>query len=270
MKQFHLTNLILASSLVVAVASSAHAQILHDHLSCYKIKDGKVLGDDGKKLEVDFNLSALQDPEFPQEPNCSLKVKAKKLCIPVSKAVDSTNGTPIELNGAGLANSFLCYKAKCERDSDVDPPLPNSFTITDQFAARGLNRQQLKVSEVCAPATTRVCPAGTAVINDFCAALTQNVGESCTTACDDVGLVCDAARLNDVLGAGAPSRDACGDAFKGLGIGGKVNDRVCDGSVGDIGCSVFAEDIYRCINGETTCEATNFSGQRMCACIDPP
>ncbi len=178
----------LASLAVVAALLAptvGDAQQLHDHLKCYKIKDVKVLGDDGKPIEGLVDLTALQDPPFSFEPGCKLKVKAKEFCIPVAKIAKEFNGPATGVEGHDILDDFICYKLKCPKPDDGGVLPPESLLVIDQFARREVRK--FKTAKLCAPAVKIVEPTTTSTSTTTTTSTTAT-----TTLCvpDCAGKVC--------------------------------------------------------------------------------
>jgi hypothetical protein len=75
----------LAISLWLSTVASAQT---FDHLKCYKMKDPH-------NFTAVANLTPFQNPPFPVEPGCKIKVKGLEFCIPVTKTlVPGTSNAP--------------------------------------------------------------------------------------------------------------------------------------------------------------------------------
>ncbi|MFQ5478669.1 MAG: Kazal-type serine protease inhibitor domain-containing protein [Candidatus Binatia bacterium] len=113
----------------------------YDHLKCFKIKDRRRLG-------ALADLYPLQNPPFPVDKGCRLKLAAREFCIPVHKELGpslSADIAAVDLTGQDLVNDFLCYRLKCPRT-----PLPNGWPVVDQFGRRIV--KGFKPLRLCAPA----------------------------------------------------------------------------------------------------------------------
>src|SRR5437016_12750764 len=86
----------------LALAGSAGAQPVADHLKCYQVRDPR------PKASYTADLQGLAP-----EPGCTIKVPGKLLCVETTK----TNVQPPPAGGApgNPAGRFVCYNVKCPR-----------------------------------------------------------------------------------------------------------------------------------------------------------
>ncbi len=172
--------MLLAALVQVSLPAAARAQVLHDHLKCYKIKDAT-------KFIATARLSALQS-EFGVE-DCQLKGKARLLCAPVNKVVtsfdDRSKGQFGQLSFAGpeLSLDRICYKLKCPV-TVIDP-----LEVTDQFGTRKVGK--FKAVLLCTPAqkgalptTTTSSTTTTTAVADLCAGVICSASDPC----HDIGI----------------------------------------------------------------------------------
>ncbi len=170
----------LASFAAVAVLfapTAGDAQQLLDHLKCYKIKDVKVVGDDGRQIEGLVDLTALQDPPFSFEPGCALKVKAKEFCIPVAKTPKQFNVPGTGVEGHDILDDFLCYKLRCPAPDDGGALPPDSLLVIDQFARREVRK--FKTVKLCAPAVKIVDTTTTSTTTSTTSSTTTTLRSLC-------------------------------------------------------------------------------------------
>ena len=129
---------VLAVSLSLSTVASAQT---FDHLKCYKMKDPH-------NFTAVANLTPFQNPPFPLEPGCKIKVKGTEFCIPVDKAlVPGTSTAPsAPVVGQPLQNDYICYVMRCPRPTTAIP----SVLVSDQFGSRTL--QKFVAHRICTPA----------------------------------------------------------------------------------------------------------------------
>lgn len=127
----------LALAATIGAATPSAAQ-LYDHLECFKMKDAI-------SQRVQISVTPLDTAVFPITAACTVKTKARELCVPTEKTLQSYDGPAEPIAGDNLTNGFVCYTLKCDK-SDID-----DTEFTDQFGTRTL----LKFGEkkICAPAT---------------------------------------------------------------------------------------------------------------------
>ncbi|MFQ5478204.1 MAG: hypothetical protein ACE5E4_06265 [Candidatus Binatia bacterium] len=156
MKRISLTMLLVAVMLAFPVRE-ANAQLLFDHLKCYKVKDNA-------KFVAEATLTALQAQFGVQD--CAIKGRAKMFCVPADKQVtkfsDRTKPplTPASFPGQELSDDRICYRLKCPKVA-IQPE-----TVTDQFGTRDV--EKFKPMMLCTPAykgapatTTTTAPPAT-------------------------------------------------------------------------------------------------------------
>jgi len=119
---------VLITALTLAIP--AGAQPVPDHLECYKIKDP------APHVSYTADLGGLA-----AEPGCTIRVPAKMVCVPATKA--GVTPTPPEGGGTGTPNAYGCYKIKCPRTT-----LP-TIPLDDQFGSRSVTPSAAKL--LCAP-----------------------------------------------------------------------------------------------------------------------
>jgi hypothetical protein len=117
----------------------AAAQTPADHLQCHKVTDSS------KFKFADVTLIALET-SFQVPAGCTVKGKAKEICIPTSKAVIETDAPvpPFVPVVDPAAASYVCYKLKCPKQEVVDT------LVTDQFGVRDLQKIK-KAGKLCVP-----------------------------------------------------------------------------------------------------------------------
>lgn len=116
---------------VLAVAVSAAAQPVADHLKCYKVKDPQA------KAKYTVDLGGLVT-----DTGCTIKVPATIACVPSTKTITGPTMPPGG-GGTGMPNAFFCYKLKCPKAT-----LP-TFAGADQFGSRSVTLSVAKL--LCAP-----------------------------------------------------------------------------------------------------------------------
>lgn len=180
----------LAVSLSLSTAASAQT---FDHLKCYRMKDPH-------NFTAVANLTPFQNPPFPLEPGCKIKVKGLEFCIPVDKALvpGTSNAPSAPVVGQPLQNDYICYVIKCPNPTT---PIP-SVLVSDQFGSRTL--QKFVARRICTPAikglptttttsttTTTTLPTNPCTLNGAgtCNGTCPNAGDTClyntaTGACD--------------------------------------------------------------------------------------
>jgi hypothetical protein len=72
--------------LAAALTATRADAVLHDHLKCYKLKDGA-------SFAAKVDLRPLDDSDFVLDVGCTVKVRSRQLCVPVQKA-DVTSDAP--------------------------------------------------------------------------------------------------------------------------------------------------------------------------------
>jgi hypothetical protein len=127
----------LAGVAVSALLPALAAAQVNDHLTCFKVRDTKTF--DSANVDLDA-LTA----EFGLQ-SCTIKGRAKRLCVPSTKSVTSIEGgTLSNVDGAAMSENRLCYKVRCST------PDIAAHTVSDQFGSRELSG--FKVLEICTPA----------------------------------------------------------------------------------------------------------------------
>jgi hypothetical protein len=169
----------------------------YDHLKCYKMKDPH-------NFTAVANLAPIQNPPFPVEPGCKIKVRGVEFCIPVDKTlVPGTGNAPsAPVAGQPLQNDFICYNMKCPKPPAPIPPV----LVSDQFGSRTL--QKFTARRICTPAikglpttttipqtttttTTTTMPSNPCMLDQqgACLGTCPNAGDTClydpaTGVCD--------------------------------------------------------------------------------------
>jgi hypothetical protein len=137
---------IVAVALVCAAAATDVRAQIYDHLECFKIRDESTFRGAGVDLGAELAAFGLQ--------SCTIKGRAKKICIPVSKAVTSIeDGSVIPDTSEELSLLRICYKLRCP--ASVAP----SMLVSDQFGSR--NVDSFKAVELCTPAVAGPPPTPT-------------------------------------------------------------------------------------------------------------
>ena len=102
-----MTKTAMLAALAIMFAGPAGAQVVPDHLACFKIRDNRPPG----SFTVNVAVSLMGNA------SCTLKVPAKQMCLPAAK----TNITPTPPPGGpnpGVDQSgqlgMLCYAARCQ------------------------------------------------------------------------------------------------------------------------------------------------------------
>jgi hypothetical protein len=117
-------------------AGEAVAQT-YDHLQCFKVRDTRTFS----SAEVDLDAMLA---EFGLQA-CSIKGRAKKLCVPAEKTVTSIeDGSVIPSTSEELGALRLCYKLRCPASTAP------AMTVSDQFGSRSVD--SFKAVELCTPA----------------------------------------------------------------------------------------------------------------------
>ncbi|HYC00120.1 MAG TPA: MopE-related protein [Candidatus Limnocylindrales bacterium] len=240
-----------------AVAASASAAPAYDHQLCYKIKTDKAFE------AAQVNLDALRSEYGLQ--GCTLKPKAKHVCLPVRKSiVELSGGRPLAIAG-GEASQTICYTVRCPAEE-----LPPA-TFSDQFGSHQLSK--FKPSLLCAPAIAGVPPSSSTTTTTLSATTTtvqaptttlcgqpetcNGVDDDCDTEVDeDLGTVtCGVGACFRSVSActdgeptvcqpGSPAAESCNNA-----------DDDCDGAVDENVTQSCASD---CGPGTATCSAGIF------------
>lgn len=118
---------VLAAGLALSLlgASSAGAAAIGlDHFKCYQAKDsaGKV------KYSVDLTAATKFNPPFANAVGCVVKVPAKMICHPVTKALVTPQPPNVEIGfGPQLFGAFACYKVKCPKQQPFPAPIDDQF-----------------------------------------------------------------------------------------------------------------------------------------------
>jgi hypothetical protein len=169
-----------AGVLAFALAATTVQAQLHDHLKCFKVKDPSSFGATADFLPADTAT-------FESDAGCTVKVRSRQLCVPVSKNLLTSGGPDLDISGIELTNAFLCYKVRC-------PPanLPAALQMSDQFGTRVLTG--LRTTTVCAPAIVGAPPVTTTTTST----LPDGIPRDCTNAtppncdgtCDNYNFAC--------------------------------------------------------------------------------
>lgn len=166
----------VALGMAQALSPSPSGAQSFDHLKCYRIKDPG-------KFEATANLVPLEAPPFAVESGCTIKVRGTKLCVPVTKELQSTTAPSVQFPAPALQNDFICYKMKCPRTDVAD------LSVTDQFGTRTVSGFVAK--EICAPAVQGTPPPFTCTAQTVatCGMGSCPQGQSCaanlmTLACE--------------------------------------------------------------------------------------
>jgi hypothetical protein len=129
-------SVVLPVACALACASEGLAQT-YDHLQCFKVRDTKTFSSaevDLEALLTEFGLQA-----------CTVKGRAKKLCVPAGKTVTSIeDGNVIPSTSEEIAALRLCYKLRCPASTAP------AITVSDQFGSRDVD--SFKAVELCTPA----------------------------------------------------------------------------------------------------------------------
>jgi hypothetical protein len=165
MRNFRIVCASVVGAAVVAVAGTASAQVIHDHLKCYKVKDPSSFSAVGVLRPAD-------DSGFELDAECQIKVRSRELCVPVRKELSSSDAPHLDISGADLAGAFLCYKVRCQEPGN----LPATIQMSDQFGTRSLTG--LRTSTVCAPAVFGAPPVTTTTTST----LPDGIPRDCTNA----------------------------------------------------------------------------------------
>ena len=99
------------------LAGSAHAQVLDDHLECFKTKD---------RHKKTFYTAQLEG--FTPRHGCVIKLPAAMLCLPTPQP--AMFPTPPAASPGDTQQAVLCYKIRCRKG--VLPTL----VVADQFGSR--------------------------------------------------------------------------------------------------------------------------------------
>lgn len=193
----------------VSLASVASAQTF-DHLKCYKMKDPH-------NFTAIANLAPFQNPPFPVEPGCKIKVKGLEFCIPVTKTlVPGGNAPSAPVTGQALANDFICYTVRCPKPPTAIPPV----LVSDQFGSRTL--QKFTASRICTPAikglpSTTTTTASTTTSTTATSTTTTTLPTSpcsdqngtCAGTCPNTGDVCQSDPATGACNCGPQAPVAC-------------------------------------------------------------
>ena len=163
----------------VSLTAVASAQTL-DHLKCYKMKDPH-------NFTALADLIPIQNPPFPNELDCKIKVRGLEFCIPVTKTIVGGNAPTAPVVGQTLTNDFICYTMKCPK-----PPTPiPSVLVSDQFGSRTL--QKFTAKRICTPAIkglpTTTTTTSTTTTTTTPAPCSDQTG-TCAGACPNTGDIC--------------------------------------------------------------------------------
>ena len=177
------------AGLVVSLSSTVASAQTFDHLKCYKMKDPH-------NFTAVANLTPFQNPPFPLEPGCRIKVRGTEFCIPVDKALGSSTAPSAPVVGQPLQNDYICYVMRCPKPAT---PIP-SVLVSDQFGSRTL--QKFVARRICTPAikglpTTTTTTTTTTLPTNPCSLDTAG---NCNGTCPNTGDTC----LYD------PATGACG------------------------------------------------------------
>jgi hypothetical protein len=169
---------------LIAVASAQ----TFDHLKCYKMKDPH-------NFTALADFLPIQNPPFPVELDCKIKVRGAEFCIPVSKTIVGGNAPSAPVVGQTLSNDFICYTIKCPK-----PPAPiPSVMVSDQFGSRTL--QKFTAKRICTPAIKGLPPTTTTTTSTTTTTTTTTTLPSspcagqngvCMGTCVNTGDICQA------------------------------------------------------------------------------
>ena len=125
---------VLVTLVAVLISTGSATAQIDDHLKCYQVKNTT-------KFFGAVDLATL----FGVEANCKITIQPKLYCVPATKTVTNTGGSPTaNVVGPPLTTGFVCYKIVCP------PPVPPGQNVTDQFGPHALAKLKPKI--LCAPA----------------------------------------------------------------------------------------------------------------------
>jgi hypothetical protein len=176
---------VFAISLSLSTVASAQT---FDHLKCYKMKDPH-------NFTALANLTPIQNPPFPVEPGCKIKVRGLEFCIPVDKAlVPGGNAPSAQVVGQPLTNDYICYNMRCPKPASAIPPV----LVSDQFGSRTL--QKFVARRICTPAikgvptttttSTTITTTTTTTTTLPTSPCSLDAGGTCSGTCPNVNDVC--------------------------------------------------------------------------------
>ncbi len=257
-----------AAAAWAASTGTADAQI-NDHLHCYKVKDSV-------SFDATVDLLPLQ-LQFPELLGCRVKGKAREVCVPVSKSVQTTSAAQVDVVGQELWTDMTCYKAKCPRF----PAPPAALELTDQFETRMVTR--FKSTKVCAPSaktnlgivttstTTTTLPAGGCgpqsafpTCSDVCPGDLECIADIAagTCHCDEPVPSCATAPYPLCGGTCPTPGDLCQDTGATCGCATPADPGPCTAAVGG-GCEGSCSPSGDCIEvGPLDCQCASSLTQR--------
>lgn len=155
---------LMAAAFVLGLAATAADAQPFDHLKCYKVKDAS-------SFSATADLFPSDSLTYESDAGCSIKVRSRQLCVPVSKGLLTSDSPQLDIGGIDLANAFLCYKVRCPATQ-----LPPTIQMSDQFGTHTLSG--LRTATVCTPAITGTPPVTTTTTST----LPDGVIRDCTNA----------------------------------------------------------------------------------------
>ena len=136
---------LLAAAFVAMAHGPARAQVVQDHLTCFKTRDPA-------KVQYALDLVAIKQPEFSQK-GCVVAGTSIAFCVPSTKALRDPDKPKVDLPGSELEFDYVMFKIRCPRT-----PLPNKL-VTDQLAGPRVVKFTAPIS-VLVPATKDDPPCG--------------------------------------------------------------------------------------------------------------
>ena len=180
MKTSHVLARILPLAAAACLLATPATAQLHDHLKCYKAKDPS-------SFSAIVDLRPADDSLFEVDAACSIKVHSRQVCFAVQKELNTSTSPHLDINGADLANAFLCYKIRCP-----EAAVPESLQMSDQFGTRMLTG--LRTSTICAPAIIGAPPVTTTTTSTLPDApllqCTTATPPNCDGTCNDFNRAC--------------------------------------------------------------------------------
>ncbi len=222
----------------LALSTIASAQNF-DHLKCYKMKDPH-------NFTAVANLTPFQNPPFPVEPGCKIKVRGLEFCIPVDKTlVPGGNAPSATVVGQPLQNDYICYNMRCPKPATAIP----SVLVSDQFGSRTLSK--FVARRICTPAikglptttTTTTITTTTTLPPNPCSLDTAG---NCNGTCPTTGDICLFDPISGACGCG-PQSAQCALDTQGLcsGLCPNAND-VCLPNATGVPCSCQQQGPVAC------------------------
>ena len=178
-----ITLRIFIAVLAVSIGPSlASAQVL-DHLKCFRMKDQR----GQTNIHYTLTLTPAAGSPFTTETGCTVRSRARTICVPVAKSAISPS--PLPTPAGPPAEVHVCYDARCPREQDV------TVNVLDQLGGTGpvLVRQHAQRRQLCVPA-----PSGPPPV--FCGNGVLDPGEECDPPdvhnCHDLGFCLDCHCIN--------------------------------------------------------------------------